>query len=123
MKSIRTKDDNAEAAAAIKNGPACVILSVRVESATLSALLEKASPEDRQKILDETQSYVDRRTMVMTADQLATMLQMNRSQIFELTKERTRHGLMREHPIPAKKIGGSLRFLRGDIVDWLQKLG
>jgi predicted DNA-binding transcriptional regulator AlpA len=59
---------------------------------------------------------------ILTVDDLAAMLKMNKRQIYEMTKTRTRSGAMRENPIPVVKINGNVRFRKSDIEDWIEKL-
>jgi excisionase family DNA binding protein len=59
---------------------------------------------------------------VLTVDELAAMLKMSKGQVYELTKQRTRTGAMRENPIPVLKINGNVRFRRSDIEAWLERL-
>ena len=60
---------------------------------------------------------------ILTVDELAAMLKMSKGQIYEMTKERTRTGSMKDHPLPANlKINGNLRFRKADIEEWLTKL-
>ena len=61
-------------------------------------------------------------TEVLTVDELAAMLKMSKGQVYELTKQRTRTGAMRENPIPVLKINGNVRFRRSDIEAWLERL-
>lgn len=59
---------------------------------------------------------------ILTVDELAELLKMSKGQIYEMTKERTRTGSMKDHPLPALKINGNLRFLRKDVDSWLVRL-
>jgi excisionase family DNA binding protein len=61
-------------------------------------------------------------TEILTVEELATMLKMSKTQIYEMTRTRTRNGNMREHPLPVLKINGNVRFRKSDIEDWLEKL-
>jgi len=61
-------------------------------------------------------------TEILTAVELAAMLKMSKSQIYEMTKQRTRNGNMREHPLPVLKINWNLRFRKSDVEDWIEKL-
>jgi excisionase family DNA binding protein len=62
-------------------------------------------------------------TEILTVDDLAEMLKVSRSQIYELTKERTRSGELREHPLlPVLRIGSSVRFRKSDVEEWIEKL-
>jgi predicted DNA-binding transcriptional regulator AlpA len=61
-------------------------------------------------------------TEILTVDELAEMLKMSRSQIYELAKERTRSGDLRENPIPVLRIGTAMRFRKNDVDAWIEKL-
>jgi excisionase family DNA binding protein len=61
-------------------------------------------------------------TEILTVAELAAMLKMNKRQVYEMTKERTRSGAMRDNPIPFLKINGNVRFRKSDIEDWIEKL-
>jgi predicted DNA-binding transcriptional regulator AlpA len=60
---------------------------------------------------------------ILTATELAAMLKMSKGQIYEMTKERTRTGSMKAHPLPVLKINGNLRFRKSDVDAWLGRLG
>jgi len=59
---------------------------------------------------------------ILTVDELAAMLKMTTNQIYEMTRNRTRSGAMRDNPIPFVKINGNVRFVKSDIEAWLEKL-
>jgi excisionase family DNA binding protein len=61
-------------------------------------------------------------TEILTVAELAAVLKMSKSQIYEMTNRRTRTGSMREHPLPVLKINGNVRFRKSDIEAWLEKL-
>lgn len=61
-------------------------------------------------------------TEILTVDELAAMLKMSRGQVYEMTRERTRSGAMRNNPIPVVRINGNVRFRKSDIEGWLEKL-
>ena len=46
---------------------------------------------------------------ILTVTELAELLKMSKGQIYEMTKERTRTGSMKHHPLPVLKINGNLR--------------
>ena len=50
------------------------------------------------------------------------MLKMRKTQIYEMTRERTRMGAMRENPLPVLRIKGNVRFGKTDIEGWIEKL-
>ena len=47
---------------------------------------------------------------------------MSISQVYELTKTRTRNGEVREHPLPSVRIGTAVRFRRKAVEEWIQRL-
>lgn len=57
---------------------------------------------------------------ILTVAELATLLKMSRSQIFELTRERVR--VRMKHPLPVMRVNGNLRFSKSAVMDWLAKL-
>ena len=59
---------------------------------------------------------------ILTVAEVAALLKVSKSQIYEMTRARTRTGTMREHPLPTLKINGNLRFRKSDIEDWIEKL-
>ena len=59
---------------------------------------------------------------ILTVDEIAALLKMSKGQIYEMTKERTRTGSMKDHPLPVLKINGNLRFRKVDIDGWLGRL-
>lgn len=61
-------------------------------------------------------------TELLTVDDLATLLKMSTTQIYEMTRTRTRAGAMRDNPLPVVKINGNVRFLKSEIDGWLGRL-
>ena len=61
-------------------------------------------------------------TELLTVDELAALLKMTKGQVYEMTKERTRTGAMRDNPIPYLKINGAVRFDKAAIEQWIQTL-
>ena len=59
---------------------------------------------------------------ILTVDELADLLKMSRGQVYEMTKQRTRTGSMKDHPLPVLKINGNLRFRKADVDGWLASL-
>lgn len=57
---------------------------------------------------------------ILTLDQVAEILQLKRSAVYELTRERSQ--ARQDHPIPFIRIAGHLRFRRADIEGWLERL-
>jgi hypothetical protein len=57
---------------------------------------------------------------ILTVDDLATMLRMNRRQIYSMTESRTR--AKQEHPLPILRVNGNLRFSRAAVESWLADL-
>lgn len=59
---------------------------------------------------------------IMTTKEVAALLKMSKSQVYELVKTKTRAGEVRDLPLPVLKINCSIRFLRSDIEAWIEKL-
>jgi predicted DNA-binding transcriptional regulator AlpA len=57
---------------------------------------------------------------LLTVTEVAKLLRLSESQIYELTRPRTRSGDVREHPLPVLRIGSALRFSTEDIDQYLQ---
>jgi excisionase family DNA binding protein len=58
---------------------------------------------------------------ILTVAELAAMLKMSKTQIYEMTKTRTRTGSMRENPLPVLRINGNVRFRKSDVEAWIEK--
>jgi len=61
-------------------------------------------------------------TEIFTVADLAAMLKMSKSQVYEMTRARTRSGSMRENPLPVLRINSNIRFRKSDIEEWIEKL-
>jgi len=59
---------------------------------------------------------------ILTVKEVASMLRLSVSQVYELTKPRTRSGDIREHPLPSVRIGTAVRFIRKDVEEWVEKM-
>jgi predicted DNA-binding transcriptional regulator AlpA len=59
---------------------------------------------------------------ILTVADLAALLKMSTGQVYEMTRNRTRSGVMRDNPIPVVKINGNVRFRKSDIENWIEKL-
>jgi predicted DNA-binding transcriptional regulator AlpA len=58
----------------------------------------------------------------LTVADLAALLKVSRRTICDLITPRMRNGHVREHPLPAIRIGRSVRFKKSDVEAWLEKL-
>lgn len=56
---------------------------------------------------------------LLTVKELASMLKISKQQVYELSNPRNRAGDEREHPLPAVRIGTSLRFVPTEIEAWV----
>lgn len=59
---------------------------------------------------------------ILTVKEVAAMLRLSVSQVYELTKPRTRSGDLRAHPLPVLRMGTAVRFIRKDVGEWVEKL-
>jgi len=57
---------------------------------------------------------------ILNVTELASLLKMSRTQIYELCRERVRSRM--ESPLPMLKINGNLRFSKSAIEAWLREL-
>lgn len=56
---------------------------------------------------------------ILTIEELAAMLKMNKKQIYTMCETRTRKGSMRNNPLPVLRINGNLRFHKEAVLEWL----
>lgn len=59
---------------------------------------------------------------LLTAEEVATLLRLSKWQVYELAKERSRTGDMREFPLPSLRIGKAVRFNRQAVENWIERL-
>jgi predicted DNA-binding transcriptional regulator AlpA len=59
---------------------------------------------------------------ILTVDEVAAMLKISKSKVYELANARNRAGDLRENPLPVVKFGSCVRFRRSDIEAWVEKL-
>jgi excisionase family DNA binding protein len=59
---------------------------------------------------------------ILKAGEVAEMLRVSKRQVYELCKERTHTGEIRENPLPVVKFGCSVRFIRADVEAWIETL-
>jgi excisionase family DNA binding protein len=57
---------------------------------------------------------------ILTLPEVAELLRMKPTSVYELTRARTRE--KHKHPLPVLRIGSALRFRREDIEQWLEQL-
>ena len=59
---------------------------------------------------------------ILTVDEVAAWLKISKRHIYELTKQRTRSGDVRENPLPCAKLGKSIRFNKAAVEEWIERL-
>jgi excisionase family DNA binding protein len=57
---------------------------------------------------------------ILTVDELASLLKMNRRQVYTMMETRTR--AKQEHPLPFVRVNGNLRFDKVAVTEWWKKL-
>ena len=57
---------------------------------------------------------------ILTVEEVAAMLRMSKRTVYELTSGRGRAKM--KHPLPVLRINTSVRFLRKDVEEWVEKL-
>lgn len=61
-------------------------------------------------------------TEFLTASELAALLKISKSKVYELTNKRTRSGELRPNPLPVVRLGDLVRFNKVAVDNWLQTL-
>ena len=59
---------------------------------------------------------------LFTVREVATLLKVSKSKVYELIQTRTRSGDIRANPLPHFRIGESLRFNKVDFESWLERI-
>lgn len=59
---------------------------------------------------------------VLTVSEVSELLRLSKSQVYEMTKPRTRSGDVRDNPLPVLRMGSAVRFLRTDIDAWIERM-
>jgi predicted DNA-binding transcriptional regulator AlpA len=59
---------------------------------------------------------------ILTVKEVAKMLRISERSVYELCKARAPSGDVREHPLPCFRMGASVRFIRKDVEEWIDKL-
>lgn len=59
---------------------------------------------------------------IMTVAEVASLLRLSRSQVYELTKPRQRSGDLRDNPLPALRMGAAVRFRKYDVDAWVERM-
>ena len=59
---------------------------------------------------------------ILKPAEVAALLRVSTRQVYELCKDRTHSGEVRENPLPVVKFGSSVRFIRADVEAWIEKL-
>jgi predicted DNA-binding transcriptional regulator AlpA len=59
---------------------------------------------------------------ILTAGEVATLLKISKFHVYELTKEHTKSGNVRENPLPCIRFGKSVRFSKEAVEAWIERL-
>jgi predicted DNA-binding transcriptional regulator AlpA len=59
---------------------------------------------------------------ILTTAEVAAWLKVSKRHVYEMTKQRTAAGVIRQHPLPCVRFGASVRFRRVDIEEWVERL-
>ena len=59
---------------------------------------------------------------ILTVTEVAFLLRISKSKVYELTNGRTRSGDTRDNPLPVVRFGSCVRFRRSDVETWIEKL-
>jgi excisionase family DNA binding protein len=58
---------------------------------------------------------------ILTIDEVAAWLRISKRAVYEMTSERGR-ARMKHHPLPVLRINSSIRFVKSDVAQWIEKL-
>ncbi len=59
---------------------------------------------------------------ILTADEVATWLRVSKRHVYELSKQRTKSGDVRDNPLPCVRFGKSIRFNKAAVEAWFERL-
>ena len=59
---------------------------------------------------------------ILTVKEVAALLRVSRWHVYELVKQRTKSGDVRENPLPCVRLGKSVRFRKNDVEEWVERL-
>jgi excisionase family DNA binding protein len=57
---------------------------------------------------------------ILTIDEVAAWLKISKRAVYELTSERGRTRM--KHPLPVLRINSTIRFIKSDVAEWIEKL-
>jgi excisionase family DNA binding protein len=57
---------------------------------------------------------------ILTIDEVASLLRVSRRSVYEMTSERGRKR-MTHNPLPVLRINSTLRFVREDVLSWINR--
>ena len=57
---------------------------------------------------------------ILTIDEVASLLRVSKRSVYEFTSERGRER-MRGNPFPVLRIGSTIRFVREDVLAWINR--
>lgn len=58
---------------------------------------------------------------ILKAAEVAALLRVSKRQVYELCKDRTHSGDIRENPLPCLLFGCSVRFRKTDVDRWIEQ--
>jgi predicted DNA-binding transcriptional regulator AlpA len=59
---------------------------------------------------------------ILKADEVAVLLKVSKWHVYELAKQRTKSGDVRDHPLPCVRLGKSIRFNKATVEEWIERL-
>ena len=59
---------------------------------------------------------------ILTADEVAALLKISKRHVYELSKQRTKSGDVRDNPLPCVRLGKSVRFNKAAVEGWFERL-
>jgi predicted DNA-binding transcriptional regulator AlpA len=59
---------------------------------------------------------------ILTVEEVASLLRVSKWHVYELAKQRTKSGDVRDLPLPCLRFGKSIRFNKAAVEEWIERL-
>jgi len=59
---------------------------------------------------------------ILTVKEVASLLRVSIWHVYELAKQRTKSGDVRENPLPCVRLGKAIRFNKAAVEEWIETL-
>jgi predicted DNA-binding transcriptional regulator AlpA len=59
---------------------------------------------------------------ILTAEEVAALLKVSKWHVYQLAKQRTKSGDVRDNPLPCVRLGKSIGFNKATVEEWIERL-